>query len=384
MRIEPFGVEEWMNTYEMKAEYNIAETCVESLTVEELLNLSGDPGSAYREICNIKLTYGEIPGSVELRRAIASLYESMTEDNILITQGGIGANFLAQFSLIDPGDSVISVYPTYQQLYSVPKAFGVSVNLWPLRPEKHFLPDIKELKAISESTKHLKMICLNNPNNPTGALMDEDFLKKIIDIAKSHGAYVLCDEVYRGLEHDASFKTPSIADLYERGISTGSMSKVFSLAGLRLGWIAGPPEVVRECFSHRNYMTISCGCIDEHLALVAMKCRNRLLGRNLQIVRENFATLSSWIDEEKHVRWVPPSAGTTAFLDFSRYNMPSRDFCKRLLDETGAFLVPGSAFRPEFEGWVRMGFACTSEVLKKGLNCVSKFLRKLEGEIQKR
>ena len=93
LHIEPFGVEEWMNRYETKAKYNIAETCVESLTVEELLNLSQDPSGAMRNIAGIKLTYGEIPGSGELRRAIASLYKSMDEDNVLITQGGIGANF---------------------------------------------------------------------------------------------------------------------------------------------------------------------------------------------------------------------------------------------------------------------------------------------------
>ncbi len=380
MRIEPFGVEEWMNAYEMTAKYNIAETCVESLTVEELLSLSGNIEGALNEIRGIKLTYGEIPGSAELRRYIASLYRCMNEEQILVTQGGIGANFLTQFSLIEPNDSVISVYPTYQQLYSVPKAFGAQVFLWPLRPENGFLPDVEELKAMAKSARNLKMICLNNPNNPTGALMDEQFIKEVIEVAENFGAYVLCDEVYRGLEHKTGSITPSIADLYERGISTGSMSKVFSLAGLRLGWIAGPPEVVRECFLHRDYVTISCGRIDDYLAIVALKNRDRILERNLKIVRRNLAILTSWIEKEDHVSWVPPKAGTTAFLNFREYAIPSREFCRRLLDETGAFLVPGSAFGPEFEGWARIGFACASEVLREGLDCISAFLRRLEGE----
>lgn len=380
MRIEQFGVEEWMNAYEMTAKYNIAETCVESLTVEELLSLSGNIEGSLDEICSIKLTYGEIPGSAELRRYIASLYGRMNEEHILVTQGGIGANFLAQFSLIEPQDSVISVYPTYQQLYSVPKAFGAQVYLWQLRPENGFLPDVEELKAIAKSAKNLKMICLNNPNNPTGALMDENFIKEVIEIADSFGAYVLCDEVYRGLEHETGNITPSIVDLYERGISTGSMSKVFSLAGLRLGWIAGPIEVIKECFLHRDYTTISCGRIDDYLAVVALKNRDRILERNRKIIQENLAILTSWIEKEDHVSWVPPKAGTTAFLNFGEYDISSRDFCRRLLNETGAFLVPGSAFGPEFEGWARIGFACDSEVLRKGLDCISAFLRKLEGE----
>ncbi|WP_213698928.1 aminotransferase [Acetomicrobium sp.] len=381
LHIEPFGVEEWMNRYETKAKYNIAETCVESLKVEELLNLSQDPAGAMRDIAGIKLTYGEIPGSGELRRAIASLYNSMDEDNVLITQGGIGANFLTQFSLVNPGDGVISAYPTYQQLYSVPKSFGASVHLLPLRPENNFLPDLNELEVVAKTAKNLRMICLNNPNNPTGALMDGDFLKRVVDIAKRYDAYILCDEVYRGLEHEASFKTPSIVDLYEKGISTGSMSKVFSLAGLRLGWILGSPEVIKQCFSHRDYMTISCGLVDEYLALIALKNRDRLLERNLKIVRKNFKILSSWVADEKKVGWIPPKAGTTAFLNFSDYGISSRDFCEGLLAETGAFLVPGSAFGPEFNGWARIGYACSSEVLQEGLKCLSSFLRKVEGEV---
>lgn len=379
LHIEPFGVEEWMNRYETKAKYNIAETCVESLKVEELLNLSQDPAGAMRNIAEIKLTYGEIPGSGELRKAVASLYKSMNENNVLITQGGIGANFLTQFSLVNPGDGVISVYPTYQQLYSVPKSFGASVHLLPLRPENNFLPDLNELEEIAKNARNLKMICLNNPNNPTGALMDIEFLKRIVDIAKRYDAYILCDEVYRGLEHEASFKTPSIVDLYEKGISTGSMSKVFSLAGLRLGWIVGSSEVVKQCFSHRDYMTISCGRVDECLALIALKNKDKLLERNLGIVRKNYKMLSSWVDDEKRVRWVPPKAGTTAFLNFSDYGIPSSVFCEGLLAETGAFLVPGSAFGPEFNGWVRIGYACASEVLQEGLKLLSNFLKKLEG-----
>src|SRR5690606_9633652 len=96
-----------------------------------------------------------------------------------------------------------------------------------------------------------------------------------------------CDEVYRGLYQEENEDIPSIADLYEKGISTSSMSKVFSLAGLRLGWIAAPPEVIKDCFQHRDYTTISCGMIDDLLAVHALKNYDKIMQRSLRIVREN-------------------------------------------------------------------------------------------------
>jgi aspartate/methionine/tyrosine aminotransferase len=375
MNIKTFAVEEWMNKYETVAKYNIAETCVDSLSLEELLSLTGDKESVLGNLMNTRLTYGHIEGSLDLKSSIASLYKRMTTENIITTNGAIGANFLSFYSLVNPGDEVISVLPTYQQLYSIPESFGAVVKILRLKPENNYLPDLEELKSmISDKTK---IICINNPNNPSGALMNEDMLQSIINIAKSCNAYVLSDEVYRGLYQEENIYIPSIADLYEKGISTGSMSKVFSLAGLRLGWITASKEVIKEVFRHRDYNTISCGIIDDMLAAHALKNKDKIFERNLRIVRENLAILDKWVSVEQNVSYVKPKGGTTAFVKYN-VDIPSVDFCEGLLQETGTLVVPGSCF--DMEGYIRIGYAYGKKDLEEGLRNISRYIESIKNK----
>lgn len=162
-----------------------------------------------------------------------------------------------------------------------------------LRQENGYLPDLDELRTLV--TPDTKMICINNPNNPTGALMSRELLEQIIEIARSADAYILCDEVYRHLTQTDEW-CESIVDLYEKGISVSSMSKVFSLAGLRMGWIATHDQAALKAFlSHRDYNLISCGIFDDAIAAVALRHSDKMLDRNRQIVRENLAILDTWI-----------------------------------------------------------------------------------------
>ena len=259
MKIEPFGVEQWMNEWETRCELNLAETCVESLTMKQLLAMSVDSQTVLDEMLEIKMTYGHIPGSDRLRNLISQQYENQSAQNILITHGAIGANALVYETLVEPGDTVISVLPTYQQHYSIPASYGANVKILPLREENGFLPEIAELESLIDSKT--KLIALNNPNNPTGALIDFVRLNKIIEVARRIGAWILCDEVYRGTNQHGDGYTSAIADLYEKGISTASMSKTYSLAGLRLGWIAGPSDFLKEVEIHRDYNTVSVGAV---------------------------------------------------------------------------------------------------------------------------
>ncbi|HPK43013.1 MAG TPA: aminotransferase class I/II-fold pyridoxal phosphate-dependent enzyme, partial [Synergistales bacterium] len=229
MKIEPFGVEQWMGRWETLAVYNIAETCVDSLVLYELLEMSGRKEDIIVDLLGTRMTYGDIMGSERLRGLIADLYEGGDLERVLVMNGGSAANFLALFTLVEPGDRVISVWPTYQQLTSIPEAFGAEVEILPLRPENGWLPDPDELRKMAGGG--IDLICLNNPNNPTGSLMDGDLLEEIALIARECGAWVLCDEAYRGLNHEPGVPAPSMAEIYEKGISTGSFSKVFSLAG---------------------------------------------------------------------------------------------------------------------------------------------------------
>lgn len=371
MDIKLFAVEDWMNKYEMSATYNIAETCVDSLTVEELISMDGtNPEDFFRSLASKKLTYGHIEGSPEFRTLVSQLYTTVEAQQVLVMNGGIAANFLVFYSLVKPGDHVISVHPTYQQIYDVPKSFGATVDLLHLKEENGFLPDLDELRSLVR--ENTKLICINNPNNPSGSLMERDTLEQIVEIARSCGAYLLCDEVYRNLLQDDDLVVPSVADLYEKGISTSSMSKVLSLAGLRLGWIAAPKEVIEECIKHRDYTTISVGMLDDLLAVHAMKNYDRILTRNRKIIKDNLAILDEWVANEPAITYVKPRAGTTAML---KYDLPisSVDFCEGLLKETGAFLTPGICF--DMEGYLRIGYACETEMLREGLQKLSEYIR---------
>ncbi len=374
MHIEPFAVEQWMNAHETTATWNLGETCVHSLTVDELLELTGDADEVLRRLRDTRLTYGHIIGSLELRTQIAGLYgAAIAPDDVLVTNGAIGANFLALFALTEPGAGVVCVKPTYQQLYSVPEALGADLRLLPLREENGYLPDVDELRSLVDD--RTRLIVVNNPNNPTGALMDEALLREIVTVARERDAWLVCDEVYRMLEHEPGTRPPSIADLYEKGVSTGSMSKSYSLAGLRTGWVAGPSQAIARCLDVRDYTTISCGVLDDILATVALERRDAVLARNLEIVRGNLELADAWVEAEPRLRYVRPRAGTTALIRYD-YEVPSVEFCQGMFDLNGAFVVPGAAFGEEYS--LRLGYACARDVLTGGLAAVSEYLRTLE------
>ena len=374
MHIRPFAVEEWMNAYETGARYNIAETCVDSVSADELFALTGEDGGAFwHSLAGRRLTYGDIEGSPAFRQGVCRLYRTLSPEHVLTTHGAAGANHHVFYSLVEPGERVISIAPSYQQLTSIPEAYGADLRILRLRPENGYLPDLDELRALA--VPGTKLICINNPNNPTGALMDEAMLREIVDVARSAGAYLLCDEVYRHLTQTDDY-SPSIADLYEKGISVSSMSKVFSLAGLRLGWIATKDgDAMRAFLSHRDYNHISCGMMDEALAALALRHADAVLARSRGIVRENLGILTRWMETEPHLSWVRPLAGTTALIRWD-YPLESYDFCRQLYDQTGAFVTPGDCFDEPRS--MRVGYACDAQVLRDGLATVSGFLRTLE------
>ncbi|MHA7146741.1 aminotransferase [Arthrobacter sp. TmT3-37] len=369
MKIRSFGVEIWMNRYENKCAYNLGETCVESLTVDELLTLAGRKETFLEEILPLKLTYGAIEGTDELRSLISGLYETLGPENTITTHGAIGANALIHETLVEPGDRVISVLPTYQQHYSIPESYGADVQLLKLRPENGYLPDLEELRSLV--TENTRLIVLNNPNNPSGSVMDRAMLQAVADIADTIGAYVLCDEVYRGTAQAGDGNTASIADVYSRGISTASMSKAFSLAGLRLGWVAGPVDIIERVAIRRDYNTISVGMIDDVLARIALENKDKILERSRSIVRTNLQILDDWVRQEPSITYVKPAGGTTALLEYNT-DEPSADLAAAMMEDIGVLMTPGSAF--DLEGCLRIGYANNETVLREGLTKVSEFL----------
>ena len=369
MYIKPFAVEEWMNEYEVGARFNIAETCVDSVSLDELFALTGEDKARFlADFSARRLTYGDIVGSDDLRSGICGLYKTVHPEEIVPTHGAAGANHHVFCSLISAGDRVVSIMPTYQQLYSIPASIGADVAIMHLKQENDYLPDLDELRALV--TPETKMICINNPNNPTGALMSREQLEEIVEIARGVGAYILCDEVYRHLTQEDSW-SESIADLYEKGISVSSMSKVFSLAGLRMGWIATHDEAALCAFlSHRDYNLISCGMFDDAVASIALRHSDAMLRRNQTIVRENLAILDAWVAAHEHFYYTKPKAGTTALVYYD-YDVPSYDFCKRMYRETGAFVTPGDCFEQPHS--MRIGYACDKQTLTEGLAALAAF-----------
>jgi aspartate/methionine/tyrosine aminotransferase len=368
LKVDRFLVERFIGAYEHDVELNLAETCVNPFTLGEFLKLVGKE-NFFEELKETQLTYGFVDGFPDLREGIAKLYKNKKPENILTAGGAISANFLVFYTLVEPGDTVISIFPAYQQLYSVAKSFGANVKLLKLREENNWLPNINELSELIDNKT--KLIVLINPHNPTGSLINEKLLKEICTIAEDAGAYVLCDEAYRGLYINPDDYVPSIVDLSSKAIATGSFSKAFSLTGLRLGWIAASEEIIEECKLRKDYTAISNGLIDEALAALAVKNVDKIYKRNLQIIRTNYKILYQWIENEPLISWVPPKAGSIAFPRYS-LKMPSETLCIRLIKEKGTLLVPGSCFG--MEGYLRISYGCKTETLKEGLLRFKDFL----------
>jgi aspartate/methionine/tyrosine aminotransferase len=374
MRIRDFGIEIWMNRWETTCRYNLAETCVESITVDALLGLAGmDPDAFLAELLAMRLTYGAIAGTERLRSAIAALYDTVEPDDVLVAHGAIGANHLAYQALVEPGDVVVSIIPTYQQHTAIPESLGAEVRLLRLREERGWLPDLDELRSLATGAK---VIALVNPSNPTGSLLGEGALREIASIAEHEGAWIIADEVYRGTDQEGAGTSPSLVDLYERTVGIGSMSKAFSLAGLRLGWVTAPREVLDAVSRHRDYSVISVGMIDDLLAAIALEACDALLGRNRAIVRGNLATLDAWVTAEPRISYVKPQSGTTALLRYEA-ELPSESLCLRLLETEGVLFTPGSAL--DAEGYLRIGYASNPTILRDGLARTSAFLATLGG-----
>jgi aspartate/methionine/tyrosine aminotransferase len=374
MRIAEFGVEIWMNHWEQRCRYNLAETCVDSVTIAELLVLAGlDATDLAAEIAPIRMDYGAIEGSDRLRTAIAALYTTVDPARVLVAHGAIGANHLVYEAMVDRGDVIASIVPTYQQHVAIPESLGAEVRQVRLREPDGWRLDLDELADAAEGAR---LIALTNPNNPTGALLDDAVVQRVAGIADRAGAWILADEVYRGLDQVGEGTSASFADVYPRTIAVGSMSKAFSLAGLRLGWVTAPTEVLEAVSRHRDYSTISVGAIDDLLAAIALEHADAMLARNRAIVRGNLALLDTWVAEEPRVSYVRPTSGTTALL---RVDVPlsSEAFCRRLVEEAGVLFVPGSAF--DIEGVVRIGFANEPAVLVAGLERTSELLASLAG-----
>ncbi|CAJ2499779.1 Uu.00g026320.m01.CDS01 [Anthostomella pinea] len=392
VKIPAFEVEQWMDKYEnTPGVLNIAETCASSISVRQLIQLNDQAGAPPPLGFSTRMTYGAIRGSEQLRRNIADTYaddgtsSAVSPDDIIVTQGAISANHLVFYSLVGPGDHVVCVFPTYQQLYSVPESLGAEVSLWELKAKNGFIPDVAELEMLVKV--NTKMIVINNPNNPTGAIIPKAVLTQIIEVARKHDIIVFSDEVYRPLFHglEAEDVPPSALSLgNSKVVVTSSTSKAWALAGIRVGWVASrDPTIIEQVAVARDYTTISVSQLDDQVARYALgaSVRPHLLKRNMELARTNLGLLERFVkDHPSHCFWIKPTAGTTAFVQFLNGSEPVDDdaFCRDVLEKTKVMFVPGArCFGPrgEFKGFVRIGYVSETEVLQQALERLGSYIK---------
>jgi aspartate/methionine/tyrosine aminotransferase len=376
VRIEPFQLERWMTKYEVKVKWDIAESGIYPMSLREILDLlpTAERETELDRLLNLRLGYSEACGSAELRSLLAGTYENTSPDEILVTTGAIEANFLLLNELLSAGDRVVAVSPAYQQLHSVAKAIGCDVALWTLRDDGGFHFDLDDLRALA--TPGTRMIVINTPHNPTGAMLSEQDLREIYALAEEIDAWVLSDEAYRWLDLPGSPPlAPPMRNLGPRAISTGTFSKPFGLPGLRIGWIAAPEDVVRRCWGLRDYISLSPGKLNDALAVLAFRHRNQIVDRTRQIVAENLPFAERWFAEnEDLVSWTPPRGGILALMKY-QLDLPSLEVANLLAEDYSVMLAPGSAFG--YEGYLRIGVGNSPAIFAEGLRQTARCLRDL-------
>lgn len=373
MSIERFKVEEWLNPRDHQSKYNLGASCVKAFTFEELFEfLEQDSDEFISDLSKMSLHYGDFFGLPRLLSAIAKMYRNVTPDMVLSTHGGTGANNMVITELVQASDNVVAIIPNYQQHYAIPESIGAEVRYLKLKEEDGYLPNIEALKKLVDGNTQL--ITVSNPNNPTGAFMDEKMLQEIAAVAKSVDAYILCDEIYRGLDDEYM---ASIVDVYEKGIATSSMSKVFSMAGTRLGWIVvKDKETYKRLETRRSYDTICCGVFDELLSAIALEHHEKILARSRMIVRKNRAILDEWLKTQPRLACNNKSFSSTAFIKYN-YKIGSEELCTDIFEKTGVLLCHGDCF--EMPNSFRLGYGFDQpEFFKRGLDVLTDYFKDLK------
>ncbi len=376
MRIDTFLLERWMSRHETHCQYDIAESGILPLTTNDLLDYEPitERAMTLERLLATPLGYSEARGTAELRAQIAATYTRGDAEHVLVTTGAIEANFLLFNTLLDKGDHAIAPYPAYQQLYSVPEAIGCDVSLWRVGPETGYRYDVDALEKLVRP--NTRVIVVNTPHNPTGAMLSPDDARRVYELAQSIGAFVIGDEAYRWLAvPDGDPFAPPMFDLGPAGISVGTLSKPLGLPGLRIGWIMAPPDLVASCWGMRDYITLSPGKLNDALARLAMKHRERIIERNHGIIRANLATATRWMAERTDfMSWTPPRGGLLALL---KYDLPilSLELADRLANDYSVMLAPGSAFG--YEHHLRLGIGQKPEIFAEGLRRTGECLEAL-------
>ena len=341
-----FGLEVFFSQWEFTAKHHMTASDIESRTVSDLLAYAGDEGRAGFQ--SLSLGYTETWGAPALRELIAGTYDRISAEQVLCLAGAGEGLYAVARTLLAADDHAIVTTPNYQSAETVPLSMcavsGVAQRQ--TRQRGGWRIDIDEIRdAIRPNTR---LMSLNLPNNPTGMLVPPDDFSALIDLCRAHGIYLLCDEVYRGVELNSADRLPQVADVYEKGISLNVMSKAYGLPGLRLGWIACQDrDVLERVERYKHYLSICNSAPSEYLAQIALKARDSILENNRALLRRNVDLLESFFSGYPElVEWTKPLGGCVAFPRFAGPE-GGEAFCRSLIEESGILLLPSSIYRSE-------------------------------------
>ena len=341
--LRPLELEVFFSKWEFTARHHLCASDMQSMTLTELLALADDADRKAWD--SLYLGYTETWGGPGLREAIASTYERVAAADVLTFVGAQEGIFAAMHALLRPSDHAIVVIPNYQSVESVPLSICETTGV-ALDPEHNWDLDLDRLRDAIRSTP--RVISFNFPHNPTGKVISRATLDALVAIARERGIYLFSDEVYRGVERRPEMMLPQVADLYERGISLGVMSKSYGLPGIRVGWVTCRDREVLGRMERMKHYTSICGAApSELLAEIALKARERILARNRALIGKNLPMLDTFFGEHDDLfEWYLPDGGC---IGYPRYvgRDGVEEFARRLVEESGVLLLPASVYRSE-------------------------------------
>ncbi|MFQ5593986.1 MAG: aminotransferase class I/II-fold pyridoxal phosphate-dependent enzyme [Anaerolineae bacterium] len=368
---QPFDMERMMSKWENVVEYNLSESGAHPVTIRELV----DEPAIIEDLLTTELTYPQANGIVDLRENIAALYAGAHPDNVLVTVGCAEANFITVQTVLAPGDEMVIMLPNYMQIWGIGHNFGLRVKAFHLKEERGWAPDLDELnQVVSDKTK---LIAVCNPNNPTGYILTPDEMNAIVAAAERVGAWLLADEVYSGAERLSDTQTPSFWGRYDRVLATNSLSKAYSLPGLRIGWVVGPADVVDEIWARHEYTTISATMLANKLAAIALspQVRPRLIQRTREYIRRGFPILDEWLNNHAGTfTLIPPQAAAIAFVRY-HLDINSTELVEQLMREKSVLIVPGDHFGLDHH--LRVSFGLPPDYLRPGLDRIHELIVEL-------
>lgn len=370
MRIEPFEMERMQSTWENIVEMDMSESGVRPVTLRELIAMGFDLDS----VLDVPLGYSQSNGTIELRQALSQSYPGSTIDHIEVTNGTSEANYLIALSQLREGDAIAFETPNYMQLSGVPRSLGAQINRFHLRVENNWDPDWDEFeRAVTGRTR---LVYISNPNNPTGSVLSDEAMRRIVERCDRMGAYLIADEVYLGAEIYRP-RTPSFWGMSGRVIVTSGLSKAYGIPGVRIGWIVGPKDVIEQCWTQHDYLTIGPNKLSDRIARTAVQPANRekCYARACAILRHNLPIAREWVAGFGDLlTWREPEAGAIAFL---RYNSPilSLELCENIRARQNTLIVPG--IHLGMEGYIRVWLGAKEKFLREGLRRIGEELKKI-------